>query len=641
MRDTPHQMPEEESPDAIIARVIAAEQAKSQLRLLTCGSVDDGKSTLLGRTLYDADCVYEDQLARLFNESRGRVPEGDLDFALLLDGLMSEREQGITIDVAWRFFETDKRKFVVADCPGHEQYTRNMATGASQADAALLLIDARKGVLTQTRRHAHVLALMGIRHVAVAVNKMDLVGFEPAAFERHAAEIAALAEALGFTDAVAIPVSALKGDNVLTRSAAMPWFDGPTIIEWLESVDVAAAVVRGPFRMPVQWVSRAGQDFRGYCGRIVGGRVRPGDELMVTRSGARAVVARIMPEYDLGQAVAGQSVTLVLDRDVDVSRGDVLAAADRPPVIADQFQAHLLSLGEIPMIPGRQYLMRLGTDEVPVSITALKHRIDIDTRAHLAARQLAMNELAVVNLAADRPVAFDAYAENRDMGGFVLIDRITDATVGAGMIDFALRRAGNIPWQDFDTTPDARAAAQGQRPAILWFTGLSGAGKSTIANIVDRKLMAAGFHPFVLDGDNVRHGLNRDLGFTEADRVENIRRMAEVAKLMADAGLIVLVCVISPYARDRALAREIAGSYPFHEIFVDAPLPLVEARDPKGLYAKARAGKITHVPGIDAPYEAPEAPELRLTSHDAPAEALADRVLHLLQLGRTLKVTDN
>ena len=420
----------------------------------------------------------------------------------------------------------------------------------------------------------------------------------------------------------------------------MPWFDGATVIGWLESVTVAAAVERGPFRMPVQWVNRAGQDFRGFSGWIASGSVRPGDSVMVARSGARAVVARIMPEHDYGQAVAGQSVTLVLDRDVDVSRSDVLAAADSPPAVADQIQAHLLWLGAASMIPGRQYLMRLGTDEVPVTVTVLKHRIDVNTRAHLAARQLAMNELAVVNLAADRPVAFDPYAENRDMGGFVLVDRITHATVGAGMIDFALRRAGNIPWQAFDTAPDARAAAKGQRPAILWFTGLSGVGKSTIANIVDLKLMATVFHTFVLDGDNVRHGLNRDLGFTEADRVENIRRMAEVAKLMADAGLVVLVCAISPYARDRALAREIAGSHPFYEIFVDAPLTLAEARDPKGLYAKARAGKIANVPGIDVPYEAPEAPELRLTSHDAPAEALADRVLHLLQLGRTLKVTD-
>lgn len=629
------QVPEGDAPAAVVARVVAAEQAKSQLRLLTCGSVDDGKSTLLGRILYDADCVYEDQLASLFNDSRGRVPAGDLDFSLLLDGLMAEREQGITIDVAWRFFETDKRKFVVADCPGHEQYTRNMANGASQADAAVLLIDARKGVLTQTRRHAHILALMGIRHVAVAVNKMDLVGFDRAVFDRHATEIAALVATLGFTDVVAIPVSALKGDNVSARSTATPWFEGPTIFGWLETVAVDAAVEAGPFRMPVQWVNRAGQDFRGLSGQIVSGQVRPGDALIVSRSGARAVVTRIVLEGDLGQAVAGQSVTLVLDREVDVSRGDMLAGADSPPISADQVQAHMLWMGESPMIPGRQYLMRLGTDEVPVSVTTLKHRIDVNTRAHLAARQLAINEIAVVNLAASRSVVFDPYTENRDMGGFVLIDRITNATVGAGMIDFALRRAGNIAWQAFDTTPDARASAKGQSPAILWFTGLSGAGKSTIANIVDRKLMATGFHTFVLDGDNVRHGLNRDLGFTEPDRVENIRRTAEVARLMADAGLIVLVSVISPYARDRALAREIAGTHPFYEIFVDAPLTVAEARDPKGLYAKARAGKITNVPGIDAPYEPPEAPELRLASHEAPAEVLADHVLRHLELDRT------
>lgn len=498
-----------------------------------------------------------------------------------------------------------------------------------------------KGVLTQTRRHAHILALMGIRHVAVAVNKMDLVGFDRAVFDRHAAEIAALAATLGFTGVVAIPVSALKGDNVSARSTATPWFGGPTIFGWLETVAVDAALEAGPFRMPVQWVNRAGQDFRGLSGQIASGRVRPGDALIVSRSGARAVVTRIMLDGDLGQAVAGQSVTLVLDREVDASRGDMLAGADSPPVSADQVQAHLLWMGESPMIPGRQYLMRLGTDEIPVSVTTLKHRIDVNTRAHLAARQLAMNEIAVVNLAASRSVVFDPYAENRDMGGFVLIDRITNATVGAGMIDFALRRAGNIAWQAFDTTPDARAAAKGQRPEILWFTGLSGAGKSTIANIVDRKLMATGFHTFVLDGDNVRHGLNRDVGFTEPDRVENIRRTAEVAKLMADAGLIVLVSLISPYARDRALARDIAGAHPFYEIFVDAPLTVAEARDPKGLYAKARAGKITNVPGIDAPFEPPEMPDLRLAAHDAPAEALADRVLNLLELSRNVKGIDH
>ena len=623
-----------EPAEAIVARVIAAEAAKSQLRVLTCGSVDDGKSTLLGRILYDAECVYEDQLAALFNDSRGRVAEGELDFSLLLDGLMAEREQGITIDIAWRFFATAKRKFIVADCPGHEQYTRNMATGASQADAAVLLIDARKGVLTQTRRHAHILALMGIRHVAVAVNKMDLVGYDRAVFEAIAAEIEALAGALGITEARAVPVSALKGDNVMRRSAAMPWYEGPTLLGWLETVEVEAGAEAGPFRMPVQYVIRAGQDFRGFAGLIARGRIRPGDEICIARSGARATVARIVTmERDLDEAVAGQSVTLVLDREVDVSRGDVLALAEQPPAVADQVQAHLVWMGAHPLVPGRHYLMRIGTDEVPASVTALKHRIDVNSRAHLAARELAINELAVVNLAADRAIAFDPYAESRELGGFVLIDRLSNETVASGTIDFALRRATNIAWQRFDTTPAARAAAMGQRPAILWFTGLSGAGKSTIANIVDRKLMAAGRRVFVLDGDNVRHGLNRDLGFTEADRVENIRRVAEVAKLMADAGLIVLVSLISPYRNERLLAREIAGSHRFLEIFVDVPLAVAEARDPKGLYARARAGRIRNFTGIDAPYEPPEAPELVLPTAASAPEELADRVLALLGHG--------
>jgi bifunctional enzyme CysN/CysC len=623
-----------EPAEAIVARVIAAEAAKSQLRVLTCGSVDDGKSTLLGRILYDADCVYEDQLAALFNDSKGRVAEGELDYSLLLDGLMAEREQGITIDIAWRFFATDKRKFIVADCPGHEQYTRNMATGASQADAAVLLIDARKGVLTQTRRHAHILALMGIRHVAVAVNKMDLVGYDRAVFEAIATEIGALAGELGITEARAVPVSALKGDNVLRRSDAMPWYQGPTLLGWLETVEVEAAAEAGPFRMPVQYAIRAGQDFRGFAGMIARGRIRPGDQIRIARSGAQATVARIVTmDGDLAEAVAGQSVTLVLDREVDVSRGDILALAEQPPLVADQVQAHLIWMGAHPLVPGRHYLMRIGTDEVPASVTALKHRIDVNSRAHLAARELAMNELAVVNFAADRAIAFDPYAESRELGGFVLIDRLSNETVASGMIDFALRRATNIAWQAFDTTPEARAAAMGQSPAILWFTGLSGAGKSTIANIVDRKLLAAGRRAFVLDGDNVRHGLNRDLGFTEADRVENIRRVAEVAKLMADAGLIVLVSLISPYRNERMMARKIAGEHRFLEIFVDVPLALAEARDPKGLYARARAGKIKNFTGIDAPYEPPEAPELVLPTATGSAEELADRVLALLGQG--------
>jgi bifunctional enzyme CysN/CysC len=623
-----------EPAETIVARVIAAEAAKSQLRVLTCGSVDDGKSTLLGRILYDAECVYEDQLAALFNDSKGRVAEGELDFSLLLDGLMAEREQGITIDIAWRFFATARRKFIVADCPGHEQYTRNMATGASQADAAVLLIDARKGVLTQTRRHAHILALMGIRHVAVAVNKMDLVGYDRAVFEAIAAEIGALAGELGITEARAVPVSALKGDNVMRPSEAMDWYQGPTLLGWLETVEVEARTEAGPFRMPVQVVIRAGQDFRGFAGMVARGRVRPGDAVSIVRSGARASVARIVTmDGDLDEAVAGQSVTLVLDREVDVSRGDVIALAEQPPIVADQVQAHLIWMGAHPLVPGRQYLMRIGTDEVPASVTALKHRIDVNNRARLAARELAMNELAVVNIATDRAIAFDPYAESRELGGFVLIDRLSNETIAAGMIDFALRRATNIAWQRFDTTPASRAAAMGQTPAILWFTGLSGAGKSTIANIVDRKLMAAGKRAFVLDGDNIRHGLNKDLGFTEADRVENVRRVAEVAKLMADAGLIVLVSLISPYRNERMMARALAGGHRFLEIFVDAPLAVAEARDPKGLYARARAGKIRNFTGIDAPYEPPEAPELVLPTEASAPEALADQVLALLGRG--------
>ena len=472
---------------------------------------------------------------------------------------------------------------------------------------------------------------MGIRHVVVAVNKMDLVGFDRAVFEPIAAEIEALAGELGITELRAVPVSALKGDNVMRRSEAMAWYDGPTLLGWLETVEVEAAAEAGPFRMPVQYVIRAGQDFRGFAGLIARGRVCPGDELCIARSGARARVARIVTlDGDLDEAAAGQSVTLVLDREVDVSRGDVLALAEQPPAVADQVQAHLIWMAAHPLVPGRPYLMRLGTDEVPASVTALKHRIDVNSRARLAARELAINELAVVNLAADRAIAFDPYAESRELGGFVLIDRQSNETVASGMIDFALRRATNIAWQRFDTTPASRAAAMGQTPAVLWFTGLSGAGKSTIANIVDRKLMAAGKRAFVIDGDNVRHGLNKDLGFTEADRVENIRRVAEVAKLMADAGLIVLVSLISPYRNERMMAREIAGSHRFLEIFVDVPLAVAEARDPKGLYARARAGKIVNFTGIDAPYEAPEAPELVLPTATGSAEELADRVLALL-----------
>lgn len=617
-----------------VARLVDAEAAKSQLRLLTCGSVDDGKSTLLGRLLYDAGLIYEDQVATLLEESRGRVPEGELDFSLLLDGLLAEREQGITIDVAWRYVATHTRKFIIADCPGHEQYTRNMATGASRSDAAVLLVDARKGPTAQTRRHLFILAMMGVRHVAVAVNKMDLVGYDEATFRRVAGELAAFSRDLGFADLRAVPVSALKGDNVVRPSSAMPWYDGVPLLAWLEEIEPRARDVDGPFRLPVQWVCRAGQDFRGFAGLVARGRVAVGDRLVVARSGLAAHVARIVTGHgDRDAAEAGSSVVIVLDRELDIARGDLLCGEPSPSV-ADQFQAHLLWTGSAPLVAGRRYLLRLGTDEVPASVTTLKHAIDVETGAKIPARSLGTNGLAVANLATDRPVAFDPYAENRDMGGFVLIDRMSHETVAAGMIDFALRRATAISWQVFDTTPLARAAAMGQTPAILWFTGLSGAGKSTIANIVDRKLMQAGRHSFVLDGDNIRHGLNKDLGFTEADRVENIRRVAEVARLMADAGLIVLVCLISPFARERALAREIAGPHRFLEVFVDAPLSVAEARDPKGLYAKARAGTLRNFTGIDAPYEAPTTPDLHLRSDRASPEALADAVLAKLGLGQ-------
>jgi len=620
-----------ESAEATVERVAAAERAKSLLRILTCGSVDDGKSTLLGRILYDADCVYDDQLATLHNESRGRVAPGELDFSLLLDGLSAEREQGITIDVAWRYFATAKRKVIVADCPGHVQYTRNMATGASQCDAAILLIDARKGILTQTRRHCQILALLGIRHVVVAVNKMDLVGWDRSVFARIAAEFTTYAASLGIDAALAIPVSALKGEGVLARASSMPWYQGPTLMEWLEAVQVEDSLASGPFRMPVQWVNRQGVDFRGFSGTIERGKVLPGDALRVARRGTEATVARIVTmDGDLAEAEAGLSVTLVLDREIDVSRGDLLAAASDPPVVADQFVARLLWFGEAPMAPGRTYLLRIGTDEVPASITQLKHRIDIETGASLAARRLELNELAVVNLSTDRPIAFDAYDDCHRLGGFVLIDRQSCATIAAGRIDFALRRSTNLTPQDFDTTPAARAVSMGQRPAILWFTGLSGAGKSTIANLVDRELMLTRHHAVVLDGDNIRHGLSRDLGFTEADRVENIRRVAEVAKLMAEAGLIVLVCLISPFRTERDLARRIAGSIPFLEIHVDAPLRIAEGRDPKGLYAKARAGKIANFTGISSPYEPPLEPDLHLATDRAGPEELAQRVLALL-----------
>jgi bifunctional enzyme CysN/CysC len=606
------------------------------LRFLTCGSVDDGKSTLIGRLLYDSRLVLDDHLAALASDSRRHGTTGDdVDLALLLDGLEAEREQGITIDVAYRFFATARRKFIVADTPGHEQYTRNMATGASTCDLAVLLVDARQGLVTQTRRHAFIVALLGIRHVVLAVNKIDLVGFDAAVFRRIAAEFTAFAERFGFAGVTTIPISARFGDNVATRSPRLAWYDGPSLLEHLEAVDIDRDAATRPFRLPVQWVNRPDHNFRGFAGTVAAGHIRPGDPVVVAGSGRDARVARIVTfDGDRAEAAAGDAVTLVLDAEIDVSRGDVLADPAYRPAFADQIQAHLVWLADQPLLPGRTYLMKCGTRWVNAAVSDLKHAIDVNTMQQIAARTLGLNAIAVANLALAAPIAFDAYADNRATGAFILVDRFTNTTVAAGMIDFALRRADNVHWQALDVTPRARAAGQGPRPAVLWFTGLSGSGKSTVANIVEKKLFAEGRHTFLLDGDNVRHGLNRDLGFTEADRVENIRRVAEVAKLMADAGLIVLVAFISPFRAERQMARALLPDGGFVEVFVDTPLEDCERRDVKGLYAKARAGLIANFTGIDSPYERPEAAEVHLTPADGHAADQAERVLdHLRAAG--------
>jgi bifunctional enzyme CysN/CysC len=602
------------------------------LRLMTCGSVDDGKSTLIGRLLYDAGLVASDQLAALERDSRGRVagPEG-LDFSLLLDGLAAEREQGITIDVAYRYFATAKRSFIVADAPGHEQYTRNMATAASNAQAALVLVDARKGFVAQTRRHGIILSLMGVRQVALVVNKMDLVGYSPERFRAIADEFAAFAERLELKDIVAIPTAATTGANVVRRDVAMNWHDGPPLLEWLEQVVVAEDGMP-VFRMPIQWVNRADADFRGLAGTIACGRVRPGDAVGSARSGRVSKVARIVTmDGDLAEGVAGQAITLVLEDNLDVGRGDLLFDPAAPPATADQFAAKLVWLGADRLLPGRSYLMRIGTDTVSAEVTALKHAISVDSLEKTAVRELGANEVGYCNVATAHPVAFETYRDSRRLGSFILIDRVSRATVGAGMVEFPLRRATNLAWHDFDVTRERRAAQKAQRPAVIWFTGLSGAGKSTIANIVDRRLFGLGHHTFLLDGDNVRHGLSKDLGFTDADRVENIRRVANVARLMAEAGLIVLVALISPFRRERQMAREIAGDVAFFEVFVDAPLAACQERDPRGLYAKARQGQIANLTGIDSPYEPPEAADLHLHTDKSDAAACADEVLSLLR----------
>ncbi len=618
-----------------IEAYLHAHQHKSLLRFLTCGSVDDGKSTLIGRLLYDSKMIFEDQLAALEADSKKVGTQGgDIDFALLVDGLAAEREQGITIDVAYRFFSTDKRKFIVADTPGHEQYTRNMVTGASTADAAIILIDARKGVLTQTRRHSYLVSLLGIRHVVLAINKMDLVGWSQEVFDQIVADYHDFAAQIGIKDFTAIPMSALKGDNITDNSALSPWYNGPALMRWLEDAPVEDDLQGKPFRMPVQWVNRPDLDFRGFSGQIASGVIKPGDKVKALPSGRESTVARIVTfTGDLPEAVAGQSVTITLKDEIDVSRGDVLAVAGSPPEVADQFEATIVWFDDEPLLPGRPYLLKAGTRTVQAQVAEPKYKVNVNTLEKLAAKQLELNEIGVANLSLAAPIAFDAYTENKDLGGFILIDRITNRTVGAGMLHFALRRSQNIHWQALDVSKAARAAAMGQTGRVVWFTGLSGSGKSTIANLLDKRLHAAGRHTYILDGDNVRHGLNRDLGFTDADRVENIRRVAEVSKLMVDAGLIVLVSFISPFRAERRLARDLLGEGEFVEVHVDTPLAEAERRDVKGLYAKARSGELKNFTGIDSPYEAPESPEIRIDTTSMSPEDAAEAIFAKLEAG--------
>ncbi len=612
-----------------LVEYLATHEKKSLLRFLTCGSVDDGKSTLIGRLLYDTKLIFEDQLAGIEKDSKkfGTVGE-DIDLALLVDGLQAEREQGITIDVAYRFFTTEKRKFIVADTPGHEQYTRNMATGASNSDLAVILIDARKGILTQTRRHSFIVSLLGIKHVVLAVNKIDLMDYSQEVFDRIVADYREFAGRFGFETLQAIPLSARYGDNVLERSDKITWYDGPTLVEHLETVDISRDLSQKPLRFPVQWVNRPDLNFRGFSGTIASGTVRPGDAIAVAKSGKTSTVRTISTyDGDLPEAIAGQAVTLTLEDEIDISRGDVLSPPEARPEVSDQFQAHLIWMSEEPLLPGRPYLIKIGARTLSATATEIRHKIDVNSFAELAAKTLALNEVAVVNLVTQEPVAFDAYNDIHDTGAFIVIDRVSNLTLGAGMIDHSLRRASNIHWQALDVSKATRAAAKNQKPAVLWFTGLSGAGKSTIANLVEKRLLSLGHHTYLLDGDNVRHGLNKDLGFTAADRVENIRRVAEVAKLMADAGLITLASFISPFRAERQLARDLLDTGEFIEIHVATSLEVAEKRDVKGLYAKARSGEIKNFTGIDSPYEAPEQADLTLDSNEYDAEALAAQVV--------------
>ncbi len=624
--------------DALIADDIEAyleqHQNKSMLRFITCGSVDDGKSTLIGRLLYDSKMIFEDQLAALENESKRVGTQGqEIDFALLVDGLAAEREQGITIDVAYRFFATEKRKFIVADCPGHEQYTRNMVTGASTADCAVILIDARKGVLVQTRRHSFLCHQLGIKNLVLAVNKMDLIDYDQDKFEAIVADYRKFADSIGVGDFTAIPMSGLAGDNITARSGNTPWYDGPVLIDHLETIEVSNTASQAkPFRMSVQWVNRPNLDFRGFSGLIASGTVKPGDELRSLPSGKTSTVKSIVTmDGDLDQAVAGQSVTITLADEIDCSRGDVLAAADSPPEVADQFETTIVWMDDEPLVVGRAYWLKLGAQMVSVTAAEPKYEIDVNnpsgSGSHLASQTLHLNQIGVCEITTDRRIVFDSYADNRALGGFILIDKITHRTVGAGMLHFSLRRSQNVHWQPTDITRDHHAAMKNQTPRVLWFTGLSGSGKSTIANEVEKKLALMNRHTFLLDGDNVRHGLNKDLGFTESDRIENIRRIGEVAKLMTDAGLIVLTAFISPFRADRQLVRDMIDAGEFVEIHVDTPLEVAEARDVKGLYKKARAGKLKNFTGIDSPYEPPEDPEIRVNTVEMTPEEAADYII--------------
>ncbi|WP_417811219.1 sulfate adenylyltransferase subunit CysN [Thalassospira alkalitolerans] len=612
---------------------LKAQEEKSLLRFITCGSVDDGKSTLIGRLLWDSKLIFEDQLAALESDSRKVGTQGgEIDFALLLDGLQAEREQGITIDVAYRFFSTDKRKFIVADTPGHEQYTRNMATGASTADVAVILIDGRKGILTQTRRHSFITSLLGIKHVVLAVNKMDLIDYDQAKFDSIVAEYREFSKDLGYSSITAIPLSALRGDNMIDASPNTPWYDGPSLLSHLETVQVEQDAIDKPFRMPVQWVNRPNLDFRGFSGTISSGIVKQGDPITVTASGQTSKVKEIVT-YDgnLDQAFAGQAVTLTLEDEIDISRGDVLAPPDARPEFADQFEARIIWMHEDHLLPGRPYIIKMGAQVTNAQISDLKYKVNVNTLEHMAGKTLELNEVGIANISTDKALAFDPYDQNRHSGRFIIIDRYSNATVGAGMVNHSLRRATNVKWQEMDINKKSRAYQKGQQSAVLWFTGLSGAGKSTIANLVEKKLHAMGKHTYTLDGDNVRHGLNKDLGFTDADRVENIRRVGETAKLFVDAGIITLVSFISPFRSERQFARSLVDDDEFIEVFIDTPIEICEQRDVKGLYKKARAGEIANFTGIDSPYEAPTNAEITVNTSDQTAEQAAEVIVAKLE----------